>query len=394
LKIINTDQNFTVLNLEYSGVPILVNDQMEIVKPVFRFLIYLVIQDGRIQSMKTIRSYASTLYDYFSFLEANDLHWNEPYLNDSQNFSISAVALYRNWSRSLLKKNGLRTVSDSTINLRLSVLKRFYSYCYDSGLIGYEPWETLFKIESEKMPSFLRHTRGQRVIRSNDLVLKTFKLPPKLLSLDQCKTLIHAIDNKELKLMTKLILSTGLRKDEVISFEKSSLFEPNMFEPNRRIPINLIPKNEGQRTKGSKPRRVFISVPLMKELWDYINFGEGVTRAKIFEKRYGYNSPFVFLNRFGKTYSETSLNNSYRKLYTGSDNKIDFKVSPHMLRHTYATIELYAESQRTNIVAALAWVKERLGHSSLATTSVYIHCIELMQEHELSIYQQELDAME
>ncbi|WP_404396198.1 tyrosine-type recombinase/integrase [Pseudoalteromonas phenolica] len=394
MKIIHTDNNFTVSNLEYLDVPILLNNQMEIVKPVFRFIIYLVIQDGRIQSKKTIKSYALALYDYFSFLEANELNWDEPYLNDSQHFSISAVALYRNWSRSLLKNNGQRAVSDSTINLRLSGLKRFYEYCYSVGLISFEPWETLFKVQTEIVPSFLSHTRGQKIVKSNDLVLKTFKVPPKMISLEQCKQLICSINNKTLKLMTKLILATGLRKDELISFERRYLFEPNMRRFDMRIPIDLVPSKTGQRTKGSKPRRIFVSAPLMRELWDHIHFGEGVSRANKFKSRYGYDSPFVFLNRFGEPYSEAGLNNAYRKLYTGAKKKIDFKVSPHMLRHTYATIELYSESQRTNIAAALTWIKERLGHSSIVTTSVYLHCIESLQEHELSTYQNELDAME
>ena len=394
MKIVNTDNNFTISSLEYSDVPILLNNQMEIVKPVFQFVIYLVVQDGRIQSKKTIKSYVLALYDYFSFLEANELNWDEPYLNDSQHFSISAVALYRNWSRSLLRSNGQRAVSDSTINLRLSVLKRFYEYCHSAGLISFEPWETLFKVQPETMPGFLRHTRGQKIVRSNDLVLKTFKTPPKLISLEQCRELICSINNRILKLMTKLILASGLRKDERISFEKRYLYEPNMRKLDIRIPIDLVPNENGQRTKGSKPRKIFVSAPLMRDLWDYINFGEGVTRAKKFKTRYGYDSPFVFLNRFGEPYSETSLNNAYRKLYTGVRKKIDFKVSPHMLRHTYATIELYSESQRTNTAAALAWIKERLGHSSIATTSVYLHCIEALHEHELSTYQNELDAME
>lgn len=394
LRVINTDSNFRILNLEYSDVPILLDNQMVIVKPVFRFTIYLVVQDGRIQSKKTINSYVLALYDYFSFLEANKLNWDEPYLNDSEHFSISAVALYCNWSRSLLKDNGQRTVSDSTINLRLSVLKRFYEYCYSVGLICFKPWETLFKLQPETSPAFLRHTRGQKKVKTNDLVLKTFKVPPKLISLEQCKKLICSINNKTLKLMTKLILATGLRKDEVISFEKRYLFEPNIRKLDVRIPIDLVPNENGQRTKGFKPRRIFVSAPLMRELWDYINFGEGVLRAKKFKIRYGYDSPFTFLNRFGEPYCEASLNNAYRKLYTGTKKKIDFKVSPHMLRHTYATIELYSESQRTNTVAALAWIKERLGHSSITTTSIYLHCIEALQEYELSIYQNELDAME
>lgn len=392
MKLINTDHHFVISEQAYPDVPILINDKSEIVKSVFKFIIYLVIQDGRVQSMRTVKNYADALYDYFSFLDANNIEWDEPYLNDTEHFSLSALALYRNWSRTLTKKNNVRAVADSTINLRLSVLKRFYEYCYNAGLIQFEPWETLFKVQPETMPGFLRHTRGEKIVKSNDLVLKTFKKPPKLLSLEQCKHLIAAIDNQTFKLMTKLMLSAGLRKDEIISLEKRYIYEPSVNQFNKRIPIDLEPSNNGQRTKGSKPRRVYISALLMRDLWDYINFGERVLRGKLYTATHDDESPFVFLNRFGNAYSEQSLNNAYSKL---TNNKcIDFKVSPHMLRHTYATIELFSESQRVGTTKALAWVQKRMGHSSIATTSIYLHCIEMLQEHELSTYQTELDAME
>ena len=187
------------------------------------------------------------------------------------------------------------------------------------------------------------------------------------------------------------MLSAGLRKDEIISFEKRYIFEPNLKQLNKRIPIDLEPNINGQRTKGDKPRRIYISAPLMKEVWDYINFGERVDRGKKSSDSNNNDSVFVFLNRFGKPYSEQSLNNFYSKLT--KQRKIDFSVSPHMLRHTYATIELYAESERVGMTKALTWVQKSMGHSTIATTSIYTHCIEQLQEHELSTYQAELDAM-
>lgn len=394
MQLINSSKEFTFKGASLPDMPILIDGDCEIVKPVFRFTVYLTIQDARIQSPRTINNYTSALYDYFSFIEANQLTWDEPYLNDAENFTISVLALYRNWSRTLKDKSGVRSVSDSTINLRLSVLKRFYEYCYSAGIINFEPWETLFKVQLETMPGFLRHTRGQKIVKGNDLTLRTFKKPPKLLSLSQCKELLSAIDSATFKLTTKLLLSTGIRKDELVSFVVANISEPDLRKLNKRIPIDLVPVEGGQRTKGCKPRRIFVSVPLMKELWDYLHFGERVVRGRKHEEKYGSESQFLFLNRFGSPYGETALNNTYDRLSEGKSPKINFKVSPHMLRHTYATIELFAESQRVGTTKALAWVQKRLGHSSLSTTSVYLHCIELLQEHELSTYQAELDAME
>jgi len=64
-----------------------------------------------------------------------------------------------------------------------------------------------------------------------------------------------------------------------------------------------------------------------------------------------------------------------------------------MLRHTFATFELYAESQRRNLASALAWVRDRLGHSSINVTTVYVHCLDMLGEHDLNQYQNEIDSI-
>ena len=70
------------------------------------------------------------------------------------------------------------------------------------------------------------------------------------------------------------------------------------------------------------------------------------------------------------------------------------------MRHTFATMELYYESERVDrhgrkkgLGHALAWVQKRLGHSSLQSVSIYVHCLDQLDNCELNMYQQELDRM-
>jgi site-specific recombinase XerC len=130
----------------------------------------------------------------------------------------------------------------------------------------------------------------------------------------------------------------------------------------------------------------------MRELFDYLNFGEGARRANAHRQKTKTAPRSVFLNRFGDDFSEKAVNNAYRKLNTGK-LAITFKVAPHMLRHTFATLELFHQSMRMPTAQALAWVRDRLGHNTLQTTSVYLHCIELMDDNELNDYQVQLDTM-
>ena len=354
---------------------------MMVVEPVLKFIVYQSIQNGRVGSDKTIRSYVNSLYDFFSFLEANNLQWDKSFDRINPN-DISVVVLYRNWSLSL---KGEASIKRSTINTRLAAIKQFYEFCQKKGMIESLPWEYTLRVNPSNSQDFMRHTRTNQSIDSSDLKLKTFKQTPKVLNVHQAKTLISSLTNQTLMLMVKLALTTGLRREEIVTLQRNIIFKPDIDRLNRRLSVDLIPSNDGQKTKGNRPRTIYIPAPLMLELFEYLQWGEGVKRHKLCS---GSDKTKVFISSAGKHYSETSLNTLLSK--HKSSGKIDFDVTPHMLRHTFATIELYAESQTKDMAQALAWVRDRLGHSSIQTTMIYIHCIEQLEHHEIHQYQREL----
>jgi integrase len=354
---------------------------MVVIESVLKFIVYQSIQNGRVGSQKTIISYANSIYDFFSFLEANNLDWNKPY-KQGKGDEISVVALYRNWSLSLTGKSALKR---STINTRLAAIRQFYEFCQKKDLIGFLPWEFALRVRTHDTEGFMRHARTNKPIDSTDLKLKVFKEPPKVLNINQTKELLLAIKNKTLLLMVKLALTTGLRREELITLQREFIFKPNALQMNSRLQVSLIPSADGQRTKGGRPRTIYIPAPLMMDIYDYMQWGEGVKRHKLAE---GIDKTKVFLTGSGQEYSETSLNTLLSRLK--SSGKIEFSVSPHLLRHTFATVELFAESKRKDMAQALSWVRDRLGHSSIQTTMVYIHCIEQLEDHEIHKYQREL----
>ena len=116
----------------------------------------------------------------------------------------------------------------------------------------------------------------------------------------------------------------------------------------------------------------------------------------------------LLLNHLGRPFADKGLNDALRKLYRGITKNgkfyppvISFRVTPHMLRHTFATLELYAESEsvdkktghKKGIGYALAWVRDRLGHGSIQTTTIYGHCLHQMETPELNEYQEVLNEM-
>lgn len=213
--------------------------------------------------------------------------------------------------------------------------------------------------------------------------------------------------SKTIELATSLMLTTGIRNEEARTFPRKYVFDPrgSRFDQRKRIPIFLNPSD--MSLKGKKARTVYVTWQLMLEMYKYLHIGEGAERANIYLERQGYVPPILFLNNSGNPFAEKGLNDAYRKLSHGYSKNgkhfppaLNFRVTPHMLRHTFATLELYAESEtldkqgrKRGMGYALAWVRDRLGHNSVQSTTIYVHCLQLLETPELNEYQQVIDKI-
>lgn len=392
MRLLFTDETFVLRTQPFVGIPFLLNGVMELVEPANDYLMYLAFERGKTRSQKTWRNHGEALYDYFSWLEANNLDWAQLPGTGAARTTVSNLAAYRNWSISLVNQvTGFRAIKSSTVNQRLTCLMGFYQWAQKRGLIDAVPWDASPKFAAGNNQGFMRHAHAAKTTEGDDLRLKVFREPPKLLSLDQAKLLIQACSTRTLHLMTVLMLQTGLRNGECRTFPAKYVFDPTGLDVRRRIRIDLSPSD--MLLKNSKPRTVFLGWHVMRELFDYLSFGEGASRVKLRKYKTPAIAEPVFLNADGAPFSEKGLNNAYRRLWAGSRPCLAFRVTPHMLRHTFATFEIFHQSQRMAMGQALAWVRDRLGHSSIQTTCIYLHCIDLMEDAELNAYQEELDLL-
>ncbi|WP_235007888.1 tyrosine-type recombinase/integrase [Caballeronia humi] len=326
------------------------------------------------------------MYDYFAWLEANGLDWDALPIDSAEFGEISNLALYRNWSLDVLDANSDRhSMQPSTVRKRLSQIMRFYEWAATHKRIAHVPWDVqLSRIGDESHRDAIKASTLPRVPRQ----------PIRFLTTQQCRALLESCNSRTVQLMTKLMLQTGLRSEECRTFPTKYLFDPAPERRSRKIHIDLSPSD--MKLKGGRPRRIYASGQLIKDLFDFVNFGEGAVRAKLYRMTRGSACPYVFLNRHGAPWSEKGLCHAYRKLWAPAVPAravLDFKVTPHMLRHTFATYELYGESQNRNLGYALAWVRDRLGHASISTTTVYVHCLDMLGERHLNRYEREIDAL-
>lgn len=374
MNLITSTTDFEVNGFPVDGFPILINEQGDIHMAVLNFFIYHCIQRGRAKSKGTWMKYGQDLYDYFSFVESHSLDWRDVHRNPS------LLATYRDWS---IEHFGLQP---STINHRLNILIKFYEYSFKQQWTDGFPY-ALERIKINKKEHFLIHGDRTHDKVSHDVKLKIPRKGIKIITRSEQKKLLNCITNPTHKLWTWLALATGLRKEELNTLPLKYVINPAKGPNQTYFRITLNPME--MSTKGDVER--FIDVPrsVMLGLWDYVHT-ERFERIKTHDNEYCKNAmgePVLFINYKGKPLSPNAdtMRLEYVKL------GLPFHVTPHMLRHTYATNtlkELAGLSKRN--FNSLVYVRDRLGHSSISTTQKYLHFLEYLEDEFALEYHQQL----
>ena len=237
----------------------------------------------------------------------------------TQNINKDILSLTTSDIRMIL--NNMKT-SPKTKAHYLSVLNSFYNYMIFNGIIKNNPCSgiRLPKLE-KKLPNYL-----------------TIEEIDKLLDIK----LIKPIDYRN-KAMLEVLFATGTRISELINLTL------NQIDYNECI-IRVL-------GKGKKDRIIPIGNTAMEYLKLYINEYRGfILKTK--------NSEYVFINKNGTKISRQGFFKILKKLV--KEAGIEKDVSPHTLRHSFATYLL-------NNGADLRIIQELLGHENLVTTEIYSH---------------------
>lgn len=218
----------------------------------------------------------------------------------------------------------------------ISAIKSFFNYLIFEGYIKDSP---ISNIESPKQEKKL----------------------PKVLTEEEIKKLINSIDlnhdfGQRNKTIIEILYGTGIRVSELINLKLSNIF----FKENI---IKVI-------GKGNKERFVPLGEIASNELKIYIN---NRNRLKI-DSKY---SDILFLNRYGRGLTRSMI----FKIISDASKRVglDKKISPHTLRHSFAThlIKNGADLRTIQLI---------LGHESITTTEIYTHLDTLHLEEVLKKY--------
>ncbi|MBT7474634.1 tyrosine-type recombinase/integrase, partial [Candidatus Woesearchaeota archaeon] len=166
---------------------------------------------------------------------------------------------------------------------------------------------------------------------------KKEKKLPKVLSKKDILSMIDNTENLKHKLLLEILYSSGLRVGEAVNLKISDI----------DVDRNIIRVNQG---KGSKDRQSILSKKLKEDLLKYL-----CTKRD--------NDIYLFSKRENHIVIKTAqkiVDNAAKRV------KLNKKVTPHMLRHSFATHLL---ENGTDI----RYIQKLLGHSRLETTQIYTH---------------------
>ena len=257
-----------------------------------------------------------------------------------------------------------RQLSPNTIDGYRRDLEDFYKFVNKS-------YRIIFKEDIIKYIEYLNKKVGPKTINRhivsiknyfkylerNDLIknnpmsditgLKTPKKMPRVLSVEEVDKLLDielkdAYDYRN-KAMLELMYSSGLRVSELL----------NLTINNIDFDMNLV-RIFG---KGSKERIVPISEVATKYLFEYINlYRNTLIKNKV--------TDIIFLNSRGYKLSRQGFFKILRQI--ALEKGINREISPHVLRHSFATHLL-------NNGADLRSIQTMLGHENIETTQIYTH---------------------
>jgi site-specific recombinase XerD len=370
VEVFYTGDEFVIEGKPHRGIPFLLDQAMKEVHPVNDYLFHIGVIRGRTASPATWKTYANDLYDYFSYLEANNLKWNA--------VTPEQIAVWRN----AMVERGL---ARSTINQRIRAVSRFYGWAAARKLIACVPFQQE-EVLVNRRKTFLAHLddAGSHAL-ANELTLRAYEQPPAFLLLEQIPIFFAALQPKRSQLLAWLMLETGLRREEAVGLACAMLPAPTGCS-NAMLRMHLDPTKTP--TKGGKARWVQMSPQLYAALWQYREV-ERPRLARRYQQKHGCVPDCLFLNRYGDPLSLQGLDNVFRQ----ASERSGIHCNPHMLRHAFGTYELLRLEKVMNRGNALLWVKESMGHSSIQTTMRYLHLALAAGQDTLDDYQIAITSM-
>lgn len=262
------------------------------------------------------------------------------YLKEEKNYTNNTIISYKN---DLIEFYNFYKIN--IINLTYNDIKDYLMYLYNKK---YANSTVSRKISSIK--SFYNYLKLKKIIKKSPMIniqypKKELKLP-KYLHYNEIEQLFSSFNtdseyDERDKLIFELLYASGIRVSELVNIKLQDIKEDEILIYG----------------KGRKERIIYYTDIVKEALDKYLNNG----RVKLLKNN---KSEYLLINNKSKPLTDRGV----RYIIDSHIKKtsIKTKISPHSLRHSFATHML-------NEGADLKVVQELLGHKNLSTTSIYTH---------------------
>lgn len=213
----------------------------------------------------------------------------------------------QNWLQHLVEKEE----RVATIYLKVNGLKSFFNYCYEEELILQDPAKALpLPHRKDSLPRYLSYEQ-----------------------LNQLRVLLKG--NSKYRALIEVLYATGVRISELVAMEKSDIHWSERY---------IVIANG----KGKKGRIVCFTQECVEHLKAYLN-----SRSD--------ELPYVFVNKKG---TKPLCIGTNTEMFISISKKLGFRVTPHMMRHTFA-------AHLSQKGMPLESIRILLGHEDIRNTQIY-----------------------
>lgn len=324
---------------------LVLNDEYQPIQPILSYLMFL---DDLGRSPNTIRAAALHLKTFWEFLRSEHLDWTE--------VDVAHLAAFIRWLRrpdpnvTFLEPQPPRR-TNATIDLMLTSVHGLYEYHQRLHTVPDLPLYRFLMLPQRRYKPLLYGIAKTKPVQTRVVSVKREQRRPKTLTSEQVQKLLDACTHTRDRLLLALLFSTGIRVGQALGLRHEDI----CVEEGS---LQIVPREENPNGARAKTRTAY-TIPcderLMQLYTDYLIEDLGALESNSLPD-------YVFVNLWGGELGRPLTYDAVRSLVKHLCTRAHVHFTPHMLRHTRATIWLKEDKLSPATVARL------LGHRSVQTT--------------------------